>query len=170
MELIGSTWNHTRGFTSIVAASQRYEELNGETAIRWDKRSLQAFADEPIGGLAERYDLLVIDHPWTGYAAERGLLIPLDEVLPSEVIEDQRASAVGPSFGSYCMQGALWALPMDAATPVASYRPDLFADGAAPLPETWNDVVALARRGLVAFPSIPQDTLMNFYMVCSHPR
>ena len=167
MELTGTTWNHTRGFTSIVAASQRYEELNGEPTIRWDKRSLQAFADEPIGGLAERYDLLVIDHPWTGHAARHGLLLPLDEVLPRAVIEDQRSSAVGPSFESYTMRDALWALPMDAATPVASFRPDLFVDGGSSLPETWNDLVALARRGLVAFPSIPQDTLMNFYMVCS---
>ena len=34
------------------------------------------------------------------------------------------------------------------------------------MPETWDELLALARRGLVAFPSIPVNSLMNFYMLC----
>ena len=55
----------------MVATAQRFSELNPGVEITWEKRSLQAFADEPIDKLAERYDLLVIDHPWAGFAAGR---------------------------------------------------------------------------------------------------
>jgi len=162
------TWNHTRGYTSIIALSQRFEELtDGRVSIRWDKRSLQAFADEPIGNLADSYDFLVIDHPWTGVAAREHLLLPLDEHLPSTVIEDQRRNTVGDSFESYSMENHLWALPLDAAAPVASAREDLLSQHEVSFPDTWQQVLDLAQKGLVAFPSIPQDTLMNFYMMCS---
>ena len=58
----GITWAHSRGFTSIVAVSQRYSELHPEVEIVWEKRSLQKFADAPVEKLAEAYDLLIIDH------------------------------------------------------------------------------------------------------------
>jgi multiple sugar transport system substrate-binding protein len=72
---------------------------------------------------------------------------------------------VGPSHGSYCFDGHQWALAIDAATPVACWRPDLLA--ASDLPSTWDDLLQLARRGSVLMPGVPTDTLMNFYMVCS---
>ena len=30
---------------------------------------MQEFADAPVEKLAEAYDLLIIDHPWAGFAA-----------------------------------------------------------------------------------------------------
>ena len=56
IKLKGITWNHSRGFTSMVATAQRFSELNPNVEITWEKRSLQAFADEPINELAKRYD------------------------------------------------------------------------------------------------------------------
>ncbi|WP_078086128.1 ABC transporter substrate-binding protein [Microbulbifer mangrovi] len=165
--LRGMTWNHTRGFTPMVAAAQRFEELNPHVTIEWDKRSLQAFADHPIDDLASRYDLLVIDHPWTGFAAREKVILPLDEWLPAEFLKDQADHAVGESHNSYHYDGQQWALALDAATPVASIRPDLLREKGLEEPKTWEDLMELARKGLVAVPSIPQDTLMNFYMLCS---
>ena len=43
--LRGITWGHSRGFTSVVATAQRFNELNPDVEIVWEKRSLQAFAD-----------------------------------------------------------------------------------------------------------------------------
>ncbi|AMX02885.1 ABC transporter substrate-binding protein [Microbulbifer thermotolerans] len=165
--LHGMTWDHTRGYTPLVAAAQRFEELNPNISIRWDKRSLQAFADHPIDDLAARYDLLVIDHPWTGFAAKEKVILPLDEHLPREFLQDQADNAVGESHNSYHYDGQQWALALDAATPVASLRPDLLQKAGVDEPKTWEDLMSLAERGLVAVPSIPQDTLMNFYMLCS---
>src|SRR5699024_8214397 len=73
----------------------------------------------------------------------------------------------GKSFESYRWNSHQWALPIDAATPVASSRPDLLQKARVKLPQTVKDLMQLADRGLVAFPAIPIDTLMNFYMLCS---
>ncbi|MBD1390142.1 extracellular solute-binding protein [Neiella sp. HB171785] len=161
-ELRGITWNHSRGFTSAVASAQRFEELNPSVRITWEKRSLQAFADEPIDQLAARYDLLIIDHPWAGFAAANNVILPLDDYLPAEFLADQAANTVGHSHESYRFGDKQWALAIDAATPVASFRPDLLEQA----PQTWDELMALAEKGQVAVPSIPQDTLMNFYMLC----
>ncbi len=162
IKLKGITWDHSRGFTSIVATAQRFHELNPDVEITWEKRSLQAFADEPINKLAERYDLLIIDHPWAGFAARTGVIIPLNEHLSAEFLADQAANSVGKSHESYCFDGYQSALAIDAATPVAASRPDLLAQ----TPKNWEELVELAKQGKVAIPGIPQDTLMSFYMVC----
>jgi len=165
--LKGITWNHSRGFVPMTATAQRFTELHPNVDIVWEKRSLQQFADMSIQQLAERYDLLVIDHPWAGFAARTKSILPLDELLSAEFLADQAQNTVGHSFESYSFNGHQWALPIDAATPVASSRPDLLAQHGLQLPETYEDLLALADRKLVAFSLIPIDTLMSFYMFCS---
>lgn len=166
IKLTGITWNHSRGFTSMVATAQRFSELHPNVVIRWEKRSLQAFADEPIDQLAKRYDLLVIDHPWAGFAARNGVILPLDQHLPGEFMNDQAQNTVGRSYESYSSGGHQWALAIDAATPVAASRPDLFEARGLSIPSTYDDLLDLSKKGLVIMPCIPQDTLMNFYMMC----
>jgi multiple sugar transport system substrate-binding protein len=168
IKLNGITWNHTRGFVSVVATAQRYHELHPQVEITWHKRTLQEFADFPIQKLVDKYDLLVIDHPWAGYAAVHShTLLPLQEYLPAGYLADQAANSVGQSHPSYEFDGNHCALAIDAATPVASYRPDLLARLEIEVPQTWDDLLALAAKGVVAMPGIPIDTLMNFYMLCS---
>ncbi|WP_109830910.1 extracellular solute-binding protein [Reichenbachiella versicolor] len=162
IHLKGITWDHSRGFTSAVATAQRFHELNPNIEITWEKRSLQAFADEPINELAKRYDLLIIDHPWAGFAARTGVILPLDKYLPEAFIKDQAENTVGRSHESYSYNDHQWALAIDAATPVAASRPDLLEEP----PKNWDELVELAKQGKVAIPGIPQDTLMSFYMVC----
>lgn len=165
--LKGITWNHSRGFISVAATAQRFSEMRPEVEIAWEKRSLQAFADAPIQDLAERYDLLVIDHPWAGYAAFSHVLLPLQDILPGDFLRDQAENSVGQSHPSYVFNGSQCALAIDAATPVASYRPDLLERYELEQPQTWSDLLALARRGRVIMPGIPIDTLMNWYMLCA---
>lgn len=160
--LRGIAWNHTRGYVPMVATAQRFHELHPHVDIQWEKRSLQAFADAPIEVLAQTYDLLVIDHPFVGYAAAHSVLTPLDVHLSSTYVSDQANASVGHSYASYWAGDHLWALPIDAATPVSAWRPDLID---AP-PQTWTELLALADQGLVAVPAIPIDSLMNFYMLC----
>ena len=165
--LKGITWNHSRGFVSVVATAQRFCEMRPDVEIAWEKRSLQEFADAPIQDLAERYDLLVIDHPWAGYAAFSQVLVPLQDIVPAEYMRDQAGNSVGASHPSYIFHGSQCALAIDAATPVASFRPDLLERYDLEQPRTWDDLLALARRGRVIMPGIPIDTLMNFYMLCA---
>ena len=165
--LRGITWNHSRGFVSVVATAQRFCETRPEVDIVWEKRSLQEFADAPIQDLAERNDLLVIDHPWAGYAAHSQALLPLQELIPADFMRDQAENSVGQSHASYIFAGNQCALAIDAATPVASYRADLLERYGLAKPRTCSELVDLARKGRVIMPGIPIDTLMNWYMLCA---
>jgi len=160
--LHGMTWDHSRGFLPMVATAQRFHELHPEVDIIWSKRSLQEFADKPLGDLAEQYDLLVIDHPWAGFAERSGILLPLEELLPADFLADQAANSVGRSHASYEYDGSHWALAIDAATPVSVCRPDLLERAGTVIPKTWEEMIALGRKGLVCCPSIPLDTYCNF--------
>lgn len=164
--LKGITWGHSRGITPLQAASQRFNELHPDVEIRWTKRSLQEFADFPIEKLTEQYDLLIIDHPWVGCAAATNCVLPLDEYLSAAYLQDQLKNSVGYSHQSYNYNNKQWALAIDAATPVASYRKDLLEKNHVAIPQTWQEVIALAATGVVAVPAIPIDMLMNFYSFC----
>ena len=167
IRLNGITWNHSRGFLPLVATAQRFSELAPETEIVWQKRSLQQFADAPLAKLASEFDLLVIDHPSIGEAVHHELLIPLDEHLPAPFLADQAANSIGRSHKSYHYQGHQYALAIDAATPVAGWRPDLLERAGSQIPHTWDDLLALARRGLATVPAIPIDSLMNVFMLAN---
>lgn len=162
----GITWGHSRGVTPLLAASQRWNELHPGVELRWKIRSLQEFADYPIEKLTEQYDLLIIDHPWVGTASHTGCVLPLDEYLDAPYLQDQATNSVGESHHSYFYGGHQWALAIDAATPAASFRPDLLDRNGVDVPTSWNELLALARQGKVAVPAIPIDLLMNFYTCC----
>jgi multiple sugar transport system substrate-binding protein len=160
--LRGITWDHSRGFSPMVATSQRFHELYPDVEVSWTKRSLQGFADKPLSELAEQFDLLVIDHPWAGFAGRSGILLDLTKLLPAEFLADQAANSVGRSHESYQFDGGQWALAIDAAAPVSAYRPDLLERAGTGAPQTWEQLIALGRRGLVCCPSIPLDVFGNF--------
>lgn len=166
IQLKGITWGHSRGFVPMVATAQRYQELHPDVEIVWKKRTLQEFADKSITELAEEYDLLVIDHPWTGHAAANNMVVPFDDYLPASYLEDQRKNSVGQSYKSYNFFEKQWALPIDAATPVAASRPDLLEKIGEARPANFEELLALARKGYVGFSLLPIDLLMAFYGFC----
>lgn len=156
--LRGITWEHERGFGSVVAASAAYAETPGGVTVEWEARSLQSFADQPIESMAHDYDLLVIDHPHVALAAEAGLLHPLDEYLPAGLDE---SAFIGRSHDSYRFGGRQYGLATDAAAQVAAYRPDLLPAA----PETWEQVLDLAEQGLVLWPAKPIDAFSSLVTV-----
>jgi multiple sugar transport system substrate-binding protein len=164
--LKGITWGHSRGITPLLAYAQRFSELYPHVDVQWKKRTLQEFADFPIEELTKEYDLLIIDHPWVGRAAATNCVLPLEKHLPKEYLNDQQKNSVGGSHESYEYNHHQWALAIDAATPVASYRADLLQKHGIVVPATWDDVMQLAKEGKVAVPAIPIDLLMNFYTFC----
>jgi multiple sugar transport system substrate-binding protein len=116
--------------------------------------------------MTEDYDLLIIDHPWVGCAAATNCVLPLDEYLPAAYLKNQLENSIGGSCESYNYGNKQWALAIDAAAPFASYRKDLLSANKTALPQTWEEVIDLARLGKVAAPAIPIDLLMNFYSFC----
>lgn len=167
LKLRGITWNHSRALPPLVAASQRYEELHPQVRIQWDKRTLDEFGHASLADLAQRYDLLIIDHPMLGEVHRDGILLDLKPRLQPESLTAMRGDALGPCFESYRYEDSLYALPIDAAAPAASYRPDLLERIGKQPPETWDELIELARAGVVCMPAFPADLFLNFLGMCS---
>ncbi|MCR9136183.1 MAG: extracellular solute-binding protein [Alphaproteobacteria bacterium] len=147
--LSGMTWDHPRGYRCLEAASDLYAAQTGVT-INWSRRSLQAFADAPIGELAEAYDLIILDHPHVGLIAESKCLAPLP------IPKNGAAGSLGGSLESYVWQDQLWAYPVDAACQVAVKRSDICRA----VPADWEAVLD-ARPGdfQIVTPLMPVDAV-----------
>ncbi|MEU1973100.1 extracellular solute-binding protein [Microbacterium sp. NPDC019599] len=161
MGFAGLTWDHPRGRAALEAAAERFRAADLD--ITWDVHSLEGFESAPIGELAERYDLIVLDHPHLGDALAAGCLQAVEEVLGAALVEDVAARAVGPSLATYQLDGRTWALPLDAATQVAACRADLLGSD----PVTWDDVLETARRAPVALSLSGPHAYLTFASVCA---
>jgi multiple sugar transport system substrate-binding protein len=169
--LQGITWDHPRGLAGVRATAAVFEATRPDVRVEWTTRSLQAFADEPIELLADRFDLIVVDHPAIGEAVSRGCLEALDDQVERSFIQEQEAGSVGRSAQSYRWDGRVWAFAIDAAAQVAAYRPDLLERCGSELPRTWDDVEVLGERARsvgsrIAFPAIPVDAVLAFLAIC----
>jgi multiple sugar transport system substrate-binding protein len=162
--LYGITWEHARGYGSVVAAAEAYRAVRPDVEVRWEFRSLQAFADHPIDRLVEDFDLLVIDHPHIPIAAEQGLFARLDGQGYDDELALLATQSVGRSHESYSHGGHQYGLATDAAAQVAAFRPDLIAEP----PRDWEAVLALAREGRVLWPTKPIDAFSSFVTIAAN--
>src|SRR4029453_6208849 len=89
----------------------------------------------PVEELARTYDLIVIDHPHVGQITGEGCLAPLDGGGREAERAALAAGSVGKSYPSYAWLGRQWAFPIDAATQVQAWRPDLLPAAARALNE-----------------------------------
>jgi len=168
IELRGITWDHPRGYQPLAASVEPYAAQTG-VRVAWDRRSLKDFGDVPIDRLAETYDLLIIDHPHVGIAADSGCLLPLDAWLDRETLAALAAHSAGPSHASYSYAGHQWALAIDAAMQTSAYRPDLLDE---PPPASWDAALDLGRRlrargRWLALPLVPTDCICSFLTLCA---
>ena len=164
--LRGLTWDHPRGYAPLLGGIPEYKTQHPEIDIQWDRRSLREFGEAPIEQYLDRYDLLVIDHPFVGFAAAHGTLIDLAPSISEAEKHRFAEDSVGPSWESYWYGGGLWAFPIDAATQVASYRPDLLPTES--VPGTFDGVLqfgAKARKTgkCIALPACPTDAISLFF-------
>jgi multiple sugar transport system substrate-binding protein len=149
------TWDHPRGYDPLIACSAVWETRTG-VRVEWDRRSLQDFESFPVAELAERYDLIVIDHPHVGQITREQCLAPLDDGTD---FAPQREDYVGASLASYVWEDRLWALPIDAAAQVQAWRPDRLASP----PAEWRQMLELAAAGAVLCPLRPPHNLMSLF-------
>lgn len=166
----GMAWDHPRGRDPLAAISTMWSAECG-IPVHWDARPLKDFEDQPLEELATDYDLVLIDHPFTGTAAQSGLIVPVDAWVDADYLEDQRRHSAGPSFASYTWNRQQWALAIDAACQVAAFREDLLkAYGQAGSPATWDQVQQLAvdllgQASRVAVPLNPNHAYCAFLSV-----
>lgn len=150
--LRGLCWDHPRSFLPLEASGTLAD-------VQWERRSLDRFNEEPIEDVLDDFDLIVIDHPFVGLAAEQGLLIAIDELLDPEIISLARNESIGRGYDSYTAMGRLWAIDVDAACHVSLRARNRLHE--VDTPQTWTDVVAFARQkpGRVGVPLAPADAL-----------
>ena len=164
VKLKGLTWDHPRGYAPLIAGAREYDRAHPDVGISWDRRTLREFGEAPIEQYAARYDLIIVDHPFVGFAAAHDVLVDLASYITPAEREVFAADSVGPSWNSYWYSGGLWALPIDAATQVASYRPDLLAGLSGAPPRTFDAVLKLAatarqQNQYVIVPACPIDAV-----------
>jgi multiple sugar transport system substrate-binding protein len=142
MRLAVVGWDHDRCMRSLRALGEGWERRRPGVEVSVTARPGTAFAEQPLGEATQGIDVISIDHPFVGAAAQHRSLAPLDELLPPDQLDALCADAIGASHESYAYDGHQWALATDAACQVAVVRDDLL--GAASTPTTWDDVLALA--------------------------
>ncbi len=171
--LRGISWDHPRGLGPLLTTAPAYEAQRPTVRIDWEARSLLRFGEDPLEELAERYDLLVIDHPFIGYGAGTGHILPLDGLLPGATLRSLEDASVGPSYLSYVWDGRTWALPIDAAAQVSAQRTDLLDATGLASPSTWDAVLRLGsqlrKAGLsMGMPMIHTDLVPTFYTLAAN--
>jgi len=179
MTLRGLTWDHPRAYRPLQAFAAHRPDI----AVSWDRQSLADFEARPIATLAQRYDLMIIDHPGLGAAIATNALQPLDQLIPADLLAAWQAASVGSTWASYTMiattgpattgpgitgpgtmgAGQQWAVPVDAATQVSVFRPDLLA---AP-PRDWAGVPTFARQHRTALCLGGPHALLTLLAMCA---
>lgn len=168
-QLRGITYDHPRGFEPLKASTVKFQKEHPDVSIHWDIRSLKDFEDYPVELLVKKYDLIILDHPCIGTCVKKELLVPLDEWLPTNFLEDQKKNSVGGSFSSYHWEGHQWALAIDAAAQVSAYRADLLEKYNVPVPKTWEELFELIRilPKRVGIPLNPTHAYCSFLTLCA---
>ncbi|WP_209326239.1 extracellular solute-binding protein [Brevibacterium renqingii] len=138
--LHGITWDHPRAVDSIHQASEAYSSLHPGIEIDWTARPLHAFEEMPIELLAEKFDIMAIDHPFVGDGVEKSALAPLTSLVPSSRLVECKNSFMGRSFESYVWNEELYAMPVDAACMVsAASSNEIFSTDDPPI--TWQQAL-----------------------------
>lgn len=167
--LRGMSWDHRRALDPLIGTMPGFRASRPGTDVQWSSRPLSGFEFTPVGELAERYDLIVLDHPFVGEIAAEGSLLALDGMVDGQA----DSPFVGPSLASYRWRGHLWAVPIDAACQVGVVRPDLLARLDRPAPADWAELIDLARaarrrNGWLAVALNGVHALMTFFTLAAN--
>lgn len=145
-------WGHRRAVDPLQAIARAFAIERPDLRLVIDVRPLSDFEHQGMASVAEHYDLIVYDHPFSGDIASGSLFVPLEDRFPDQLGAGADALYMGPSLASYRFAGHVWGAPIDAATQHAAYRADLLAAAGESVPVSWQDVVSmghrLRRRGL----------------------
>ena len=118
-KLNGLTWDNPRGWGPLEAALKAFQKTpqGRDLDISWDIQPLSGFESRSLAETTTLYDLIILDHPHIGEAAENKWLQPIG-LLPDDY--------VGASRDSYFWNNQQWTFPLDAACHVCAVREDSF--------------------------------------------
>ena len=130
-----------------VQVDVRVKSISGDGGIVDSMRTASVTAP---GALP---DLIVVAIPTLRTIAREDLILPLDELFPSEIIGDY----YGPLLDEARIEGDLLGLPFASDAQVLVYSTALYASP----PATWADV--LQGDGLYLFPAMDQQALASLH-------
>ncbi len=168
--LTGLTWDHPRGYDPLVMSLDHFKRKHPDVNLVWKKRSLNQFGLSSAEVSYKDYDLIIIDHPSIAEAVSTESLLAFDSLVSKSDLDLISNQFMGKSFDSYRYENSIWALPIDAACQVSAFRRDLIVD----LPETWEQVIALAKTtqhevSRVGIPLDPTGCYCSFLtLYCNH--
>jgi multiple sugar transport system substrate-binding protein len=169
--ITGIAWDHRRCWGPLDASIAPYRQLTGED-VRWDRRSLYSFGEGDLGSYAEKYELVIYDHPFVGDISRRGWMLDLTAYLSVEQRAHFERDEVGASWRSYAYDGGIWGLPLDTAAQTAAWRKDLLDRHGCDVPKTLEEVRRLAESGApkgiaVGWPSVPTDLMCTLVTIAA---
>lgn len=144
--LRGLTWGHRRAVAPLAPLTAAFTASHPDISVDWIVRPLSDFEHQGLAGLADAYDLIIYDHPFSGSIVESGAFEPLSSHPGTRLELGDAPRYLGPSLLSYRFGGSVFGLPIDAATQHAAYRADLLAAAGERIPQSWQVAIALGRR------------------------
>lgn len=169
--LTGIAWDHRRCWGPLDASVAPYRQSSG-LEVRWDRRSLYSFGEGDLGSYADKYDLVIYDHPFVGDISHHGWMLDLAPFLSAEQRAHFAGDEVGASWRSYAYDGGIWGLPLDTAAQAAAWRQDLLDAHGFAVPQSLSEVRQLAERGrakgvAVGWPAVPTDLMCTLMSVAA---
>ena len=148
IRLKGLVWSHRRGYAPLIATAKAYHALHPDVYVDWQVMSFHDCyhsSRREAGSGVHETDLVCFDYPNSGDYAANEWAVPIDELLSSEEAAELAADADPASYRSYLVDGRLWGFPIDSATIITAYRPDLLGDDASAIPGDWDSFLEIAQ-------------------------
>jgi multiple sugar transport system substrate-binding protein len=132
-------------FMVMENLKRQFEQVVG-TKISQRAFSIDRLHEEALRNAerkVSRYDIIAVDLPWIGEFVEKGLLLPLDEVIDIDRLDPgdfHTAGWTGAHWG-----GRPYGVPSQTTPELMFYRKDWFAEAGLTPPATTADVLTAAR-------------------------
>jgi multiple sugar transport system substrate-binding protein len=131
---------------AMQSASRDIEQILGGTVDTTALRLDELFAEIGINAArpVSNYDILTIDLPWIAELAERGVLMPLDDLISAADFNKDDFHPAAWSAARY--HGVQYGIPMQTTPELLMYRTDLFNEAGFDPPLTTELVLRAARH------------------------
>lgn len=133
------------GFSKVII--ERFEKANPGIKVDMIEGPAAGDARENMYSTAfmaqdDAYDLAYVDVAWLPKFAAQGWLLPLDSLMPpAELAKFLPGDVEGSRY-----QGKLYRVPIQSDGGMLYYRKDLLAAKGIPVPRTWAELVAAAKK------------------------
>jgi len=125
---------------------RQFEQLVGTTihqrAFSIDRLRMEALRNAERR--TSRYDIVAVDLPWIGEFAERGVLLPLGEIMDVARLQPDDFHQAGWEAAHW--NGVPYGVPNQTTPELLFYRTDLFAEAGLAPPSTAEEVIEAAAR------------------------